>query len=131
MSGLNWTLGEEEGEQFTRRLQRDDKGQGQNAPPFVVGLLEQLRYSTQPVASRVCQASTDDSSLSLHIVDRLEEAGLKPIILFADGGYPSVPSALKVEKSNVDFMAPRLWVETSLSLIKRGWSLSAPRDTNH
>jgi hypothetical protein len=40
------------------------------------------------------------------IVDRLEAAGLKPDRLFADGGYPSVPSALNVTKRNVDFMAP-------------------------
>ncbi|MCP4257509.1 MAG: transposase, partial [Planctomycetes bacterium] len=40
------------------------------------------------------------------IVDRLEAAGLKPEKLFADGGYPSVPSALKVIKGNVEFMTP-------------------------
>ncbi|MDY6953485.1 MAG: transposase [Thermodesulfobacteriota bacterium] len=51
-------------------------------------------------------AARSDKGKAPDIVDRLEAAGLKPKILFADGGYPSVPSALKVEKNNVDFMAP-------------------------
>jgi len=36
----------------------------------------------------------------------LESTGLKPETLFADGGYPSVPSALKVIEQDIDFMAP-------------------------
>ena len=40
------------------------------------------------------------------ILNRLESAGLKPEKLFADGGYPSVPSALKVKKRKVEFIAP-------------------------
>jgi hypothetical protein len=51
-------------------------------------------------------AARSDKGKAPDIVDRLAAAGLKPKVLFADGGYPSVPSALKVEKSNVDFMAP-------------------------
>jgi len=51
-------------------------------------------------------AARSDKGKAPDIVDGLEAAGLKPKILFADGGYPSVPSALKVEKDNVDFMAP-------------------------
>ena len=33
-------------------------------------------------------------------------AGLKPETLFADGGYPSVPSALKVIEKGIDFITP-------------------------
>jgi hypothetical protein len=40
------------------------------------------------------------------VIERLDEAGLKPEILFADGGYPSVPSALKVKEQNIEFMTP-------------------------
>jgi hypothetical protein len=51
-------------------------------------------------------AARSDSGKSPEIVDRLESAGLKPEKLFADGGYPSVPSALKVKKRNVEFITP-------------------------
>jgi len=40
------------------------------------------------------------------VIERLESAGLKPETLFADGGYPSVPSALKVIEQDIDLMAP-------------------------
>jgi hypothetical protein len=51
-------------------------------------------------------AARSDMGKAPDIVDRLEGAGLKPDRLFADGGYPSVPSALNVTKRNVEFMAP-------------------------
>jgi hypothetical protein len=51
-------------------------------------------------------AARSDMGKAPDIVDRLEAAGLKPEKLFADGGYPSVPSALKVNKRNVEFMTP-------------------------
>jgi hypothetical protein len=51
-------------------------------------------------------AARSDMGKAPDIVDRLEAAGLKPEKLFADGGYPSVPSALKVIKHNVEFMTP-------------------------
>ncbi len=51
-------------------------------------------------------AARSDMGKAPDIVDRLEAAGLKPEKLFADGGYPSVPSALKVIKRNVEFMTP-------------------------
>jgi hypothetical protein len=40
------------------------------------------------------------------VIERLDAAGLKPETLFADGGYPSVPSALKVIEQDIEFMAP-------------------------
>lgn len=40
------------------------------------------------------------------MIERLDAAGLKPETLFADGGYPSVPSALKVIEQDVEFMTP-------------------------
>lgn len=51
-------------------------------------------------------AARSDMGKAPDIIDRLEAAGLKPDRLFADGGYPSVPSALNVTKRNVEFMAP-------------------------
>ena len=51
-------------------------------------------------------AARSDMGKAPEILDRLEAAGLKPDKLFADGGYPSVPSALKVKKRNVEFITP-------------------------
>jgi hypothetical protein len=51
-------------------------------------------------------AARSDIGKAPDIIGRLEAAGLKPDKLFADGGYPSVPSALNVTKRNVEFMAP-------------------------
>jgi hypothetical protein len=51
-------------------------------------------------------ASRSDIGKALSVIERLDKAGLKPETLFADGGYPSVPSALKVQEQDVEFMAP-------------------------
>jgi hypothetical protein len=36
----------------------------------------------------------------------LDAAGLRPETLFADGGYPSVPSALAITEQQIEFIAP-------------------------
>jgi hypothetical protein len=51
-------------------------------------------------------AFRSDVGKVLDIVERLESVGLKPGILYADGGYPSVPSAFKVIEKEIDFMTP-------------------------
>lgn len=51
-------------------------------------------------------AARSDIGKAKGIIQRLESAGLKPETLFADGGYPSVPSAYEVIEDNVDFIAP-------------------------
>ncbi len=51
-------------------------------------------------------AARSDMGKAPDILNRLEAAGLKPDKLFADGGYPSAPSALKVVKRNIEFIAP-------------------------
>jgi hypothetical protein len=51
-------------------------------------------------------AARSDIAKMLPVIERLESAGLKPETLFADGGYPSVPSALKVIEQEIDFMSP-------------------------
>lgn len=40
------------------------------------------------------------------MIERLDTAGLAPEVLFADGGYSSVPSALKVTEQNIEFITP-------------------------
>ena len=51
-------------------------------------------------------AARSDMGKALSVVERLDAAGLKPETLFADGGYPSVPSALKVVEQDIEFLAP-------------------------
>jgi hypothetical protein len=51
-------------------------------------------------------AARSDIGKALSVVERLENAGLKPETLFADGGYPSVPSALAITEKQIEFMTP-------------------------
>jgi len=51
-------------------------------------------------------AARSDMGKALSVVERLETAGLKPETLFADGGYPSVPSALTITEKQIEFIAP-------------------------
>jgi hypothetical protein len=51
-------------------------------------------------------AARSDIGKALSVVERLDAAGLKPETLFADGGYPSVPSALTITKKQIEFIAP-------------------------
>jgi Transposase DDE domain/Transposase domain (DUF772) len=51
-------------------------------------------------------AARSDVGKALSVIERLDDAGLKPETLFADGGYPSVPSALKVIEQDIEFMTP-------------------------
>ena len=49
-------------------------------------------------------AARSDIGKALSALERLDE--LKPETLFADGGYPSVPSALKVTAQGIEFITP-------------------------
>ncbi len=51
-------------------------------------------------------AARSDMGKALSVIERLEAAGRKPDTLFADGGYPSVPSTVKVKEQGVEFMSP-------------------------
>jgi hypothetical protein len=51
-------------------------------------------------------AARSDIGKALSVLERLDAAGHKPDTLFADGGYPSVPSALKVKEQNIEFITP-------------------------
>ena len=51
-------------------------------------------------------AARSDMGKALDVIERLDSAGLKPDTLFADGGYPSVPSASKIVEKGIEFMAP-------------------------
>jgi hypothetical protein len=51
-------------------------------------------------------AARSDIGKALSVIERLDAAGCKPDTIFADGGYPSVPSALKVKEQDIEFMTP-------------------------
>jgi hypothetical protein len=51
-------------------------------------------------------AARSDIGKALSVVERLDDAGIKPEAIFADGGYPSVPSALKITEKQIEFIAP-------------------------
>ena len=51
-------------------------------------------------------AARSDIGKATDVVDRLESTGLKPSTLFADGGYPSVPSTAKMIERDIEFMTP-------------------------
>jgi hypothetical protein len=51
-------------------------------------------------------AARSDIGKALSVVERLHAARLKPETLFADGGYPSVPSALTITEQQIEFIAP-------------------------
>jgi hypothetical protein len=51
-------------------------------------------------------AARSDAGKALSVVERLDASGLKPESLFTDGGYPSVPSALKIAEQKIEFMTP-------------------------
>ncbi len=51
-------------------------------------------------------AARSDVGKALPVIERLDASGLKPETLFADGGYPSVPSALKIVEQKTEFMTP-------------------------
>ena len=51
-------------------------------------------------------AARSDIGKALSVIERLDAAGCKPETLFADGGYPSVPSAAKVIEQGIEFMTP-------------------------
>jgi hypothetical protein len=51
-------------------------------------------------------AARSDMGKAPSVTGRLEAEGLKPETLFADGGYPSVPSAHKISEQGIDFVTP-------------------------
>jgi len=51
-------------------------------------------------------AARSDIGKALSVIERLDSAGLTPDTLFADGGYPSVPSAMKVQEKHIEFITP-------------------------
>jgi len=51
-------------------------------------------------------AARSDIGKALSALERLDASGLKPETLFADGGYPSVPSASRIIEQGIEFITP-------------------------
>ena len=86
-----------------------DASYGHKGPGYSLHVAETCNNSgkTEIITDyEVHGAARSDIGKALSVVERLDAAGLKPETLFADGGYPSVPSALKVIDQNIEFITP-------------------------
>jgi hypothetical protein len=63
-----------------------------------------IRQRSSPTMK--CAVARSDIGKAPGVVDRLDAAGVKPDTLFADGGYPSVPSVPEVLEHDIEFMTP-------------------------
>jgi Transposase DDE domain/Transposase domain (DUF772) len=86
-----------------------DASYGHKGAGYSVHITETCQNSDKPeiiTDYEVHGASRSDVGKAVGVIERLDEAGLKPETLFADGGYPSVPSAWKVKEQDIEFMTP-------------------------
>jgi hypothetical protein len=86
-----------------------DASYGHKGAGYSVHITETCNNSGKPemiTDYEVHGAARSDVGKALSVIERLDAAGVKPETLFADGGYPSVPSALKVIEQEIEFMAP-------------------------
>ena len=78
-----------------------DASCGHKGPGYSLHIAETCDNGEKPeiiTDYEVHGAARSDIGKALSVIERLDAAGYKPDTLFADGGYPSVPSALKVKK---------------------------------
>jgi hypothetical protein len=85
-----------------------DASCGHKGPGYSLHMAETCNNSKTEIITdyEVHGAARSDIGKALSVIERLEAAGLKPETLFADGGYPSVPSALKVIEQDIEFITP-------------------------
>lgn len=85
-----------------------DASYGHKGPGYSVHITETCNNDTTEIITdyEVHGAARSDIAKTLDVIERLDSAGLKPETLFADGGYPSVPSALKIQQEGIEFMTP-------------------------
>jgi hypothetical protein len=86
-----------------------DASYGHKGTGYSVHITETCNNSDKPeiiTDYEVHGAARSDMGKALPIVERLDSAGLKPETLYADGGYPSVPSAFEIIEKDVDLIAP-------------------------
>lgn len=86
-----------------------DASYGHKGCGYSVHITETCNNSDKPeiiTDYEVHGAARSDVGKALDIVERLESIGLKPKTLYADGGYPSVPSAFEIIEKDVNFLSP-------------------------
>jgi hypothetical protein len=86
-----------------------DASYGHKGAGYSVHITETCHNSDKPeiiTDYEVHGASRSDIGKALSVIERLDTAGLKPETLFADGGYPSVPSALRIIEQDIEFITP-------------------------
>jgi len=85
-----------------------DASCGHKGPGYSLQMAETCNNSKTEIITdyEVHGAARSDIGKALPVVERLDAAGLKPGTLFADGGYPSVPSASKITEQGIEFITP-------------------------
>lgn len=86
-----------------------DASCGHKGPGYSLHITETCNNPEKPeiiTDYEVHGAARSDIGKALPIIERLDAAGCKPDTLFADGGYPSVPSVPKVMEQDIEFMTP-------------------------
>ena len=85
-----------------------DASYGHKGPGYSLQVTETCNNPTAEIITdyEVHGAARSDIGKALSVIERLDSAGHKPETLFADGGYPSVPSALNVTARNIEFITP-------------------------
>ena len=85
-----------------------DASCGHKGPGYSLHITETCNHDGKEIITdyEVHGAARSDMGKALAVIERLDAAGCKPATLFADGGYPSVPSALKVTEEGIEFMTP-------------------------
>ncbi len=85
-----------------------DASYGHKGPGYSLHVTETCNNDKAEIITdyEVHGAARSDIGKALPAIERLDAAGCKPETLFADGGYPSVPSASKVIEKGIDFVSP-------------------------
>ena len=84
-----------------------DASYGHKGPGYSLHITETCNNKENPeiiTDYEVHGAARSDKGKALSVIERLDTC--KPDTLFADGGYPSPPSALKVQEQEIEFIAP-------------------------
>jgi hypothetical protein len=85
-----------------------DASCGHKGPGYSLHIAETCSNAKAEIITdyEVHGAARSDIGKALSVIERLDAAGLKPGTLFADGGYPSVPSTPKIIDQGIEFVTP-------------------------
>jgi hypothetical protein len=85
-----------------------DASYGHKGPGYSLQVTETCNNEGTEIITdyEVHGAARSDMGKAPSVIERLDDTGCKPETLFADGGYPSAPSALKVAEEGIEFVTP-------------------------